>query len=75
MNNKAGQAQISSFKFQVSNQLISLSSLTNIQIRIMGKGDKKTKKGKTFKNSFGKSRPKGRVPAYKPVEKKEEVAK
>jgi 30S ribosomal protein S31 len=24
----------------------------------MGKGDKKTKKGKTFKGSFGKSRPK-----------------
>jgi 30S ribosomal protein S31 len=24
---------------------------------IMGRGDKKTKKGKTFKGSFGKSRP------------------
>jgi 30S ribosomal protein S31 len=26
----------------------------------MGKGDKKTKKGKTFKGSFGKSRPKNK---------------
>jgi 30S ribosomal protein S31 len=27
------------------------------QIRIMGRGDKKTAKGKRFKGSFGKSRP------------------
>jgi 30S ribosomal protein S31 len=26
---------------------------------IMGRGDKKTRKGKTFKGSFGKSRPAG----------------
>ncbi|HEY6956967.1 MAG TPA: 30S ribosomal protein THX [Flavisolibacter sp.] len=37
----------------------------------MGRGDKKTKKGKTFKGSFGKSRPAskkkitGNVPAKK----------
>jgi 30S ribosomal protein S31 len=37
----------------------------------MGRGDKKTKKGKTFKGSFGKSRPAGKkkitgnVPAVK----------
>jgi len=35
----------------------------------MGKGDKKTKKGKIFKGSFGKSRP-AKV-RKKPVEKKE----
>ncbi len=34
----------------------------------MGRGDKKTKKGKTFKGSFGKSRP------SKPA-KKESVSK
>jgi 30S ribosomal protein S31 len=35
----------------------------------MGRGDKKTKKGKIFKGSFGKSRP-AKV-TKKPVEKKE----
>jgi len=35
----------------------------------MGRGDKKTKKGKIFKGSFGKTRP-AKV-AKKPVEKKE----
>ncbi len=34
----------------------------------MGRGDKKTKKGKIFKGSFGKSRP-----ARVAVKKKEEV--
>lgn len=33
----------------------------------MGKGDKKTKKGKTKQGSYGKSRPKNHVPAYKPA--------
>ena len=32
----------------------------------MGRGDKKTKKGKRFKGSFGKHRP--RVAAFKKVE-------
>jgi 30S ribosomal protein S31 len=38
----------------------------------MGRGDKKTKKGKIFKGSFGKSRPanKPKVIAAKPEEKK-----
>ncbi len=36
----------------------------------MGRGDKKTKKGKIFKGSFGKSRP-AKVASKKPVEKKE----
>ena len=36
----------------------------------MGRGDKKTKKGKIFKGSFGKSRP-----ARLGVKKKEEVKK
>jgi 30S ribosomal protein S31 len=42
----------------------------------MGRGDKKTKKGKIFKGSFGKSRPSKTVvaaknTAVKTVEKKE----
>lgn len=38
----------------------------------MGRGDKKTKKGKIFKGSFGKSRPsKPAIPAKKTAEKKE----
>jgi 30S ribosomal protein S31 len=31
----------------------------------MGRGDKKTKKGKIFKGSFGKSRPRGKKKATK----------
>ncbi len=31
----------------------------NLKNKIMGRGDKKTKKGKIFKGSFGKSRPAG----------------
>lgn len=37
----------------------------------MGRGDKKTKKGKIFKGSFGKSRPSRPVKAVKTAEKKE----
>lgn len=38
----------------------------------MGRGDKKTKKGKIFKGSFGKSRPsKTATPAKKSAAKKE----
>ncbi len=40
----------------------------------MGRGDKKTKKGKIFKSSFGKSRPARPAkakPAAAPTEKKE----
>ncbi|MDQ6889265.1 MAG: 30S ribosomal protein THX [Bacteroidota bacterium] len=41
----------------------------------MGRGDKKTKKGKIFKGSFGKSRPANPVKADKTVkEKAEKVA-
>ena len=32
----------------------------------MGKGDKKTKKGKIFKGSFGKSRPANLISAISP---------
>ena len=32
-------------------------SLKNFKTNTMGRGDKKTKKGKIFKGSFGKSRP------------------
>lgn len=39
----------------------------------MGRGDKKTKKGKIFKGSFGKSRPANekKVTSTKPAEKQE----
>ncbi len=37
----------------------------------MGRGDKKTKKGKIFKGSFGKSRPHRPVKEKKVEEKKE----
>jgi 30S ribosomal protein S31 len=40
----------------------------------MGKGDKRTRRGKIFAGSFGKTRPKPRKPAFvateKPVEEK-----
>jgi 30S ribosomal protein S31 len=36
----------------------------------MGRGDKKTKKGKTFKGSFGKSRPARVKKAAAPADKK-----
>ena len=37
----------------------------------MGRGDKKTKKGKIFKGSFGKTRPAKPTRAKKTAEKKE----
>lgn len=41
----------------------------------MGRGDKKTAKGKRFKGSFGKSRPaKATTTVKKPVEAKKEEA-
>ena len=39
-----------------------------INLSVMGRGDKKTKKGKIFKGSFGKSRPRN---TKKTVKKKE----
>lgn len=36
----------------------------------MGRGDKKTKKGKTFKGSFGKSRPAKQTKKVAPKEEK-----
>jgi len=40
---------------------------------IMGRGDKKTKKGKIFKGSFGKSRPAGekKITGNQPAPKKQ----
>ncbi len=38
----------------------------------MGRGDKKTKKGKTFAGSFGKSRPANPVKKKKEKEKEKE---
>lgn len=51
-----------------------------LKTHIMGRGDKKTKKGKIFKGSFGKSRlsrpvAEERVGAKKAVEKKIEAKK
>jgi 30S ribosomal protein S31 len=42
---------------------------------IMGRGDKKTAKGKRFKGSFGKSRPVTKSPAKKTAAKKAAAAK
>ena len=39
----------------------------------MGRGDKKTKKGKIFKGSFGKTRPARVTKAAKSVEEKKEA--
>jgi 30S ribosomal protein S31 len=39
----------------------------------MGRGDKKTRKGKIFKGSFGKSRPANPDKAKKTVKKEEPV--
>ncbi|MCW3082069.1 MAG: ribosomal protein Thx [Segetibacter sp.] len=39
----------------------------------MGRGDKKTKKGKIFKGSFGKTRPARVAKVTKPVEEKKEA--
>ena len=41
----------------------------------MGRGDKKTAKGKRFKGSFGKSRPVTKSPAKKAAAKKAVAAK
>ena len=41
----------------------------------MGRGDKKTAKGKRFKGSFGKSRPVTKSPAQKAAAKKTAVKK
>jgi 30S ribosomal protein S31 len=35
----------------------------------MGRGDKRTAKGKTFKGSYGITRPRSKKPAAKPVKK------
>jgi 30S ribosomal protein S31 len=36
----------------------------------MGKGDKRTRRGKIFAGSYGKSRPKSKKATYKPAEAK-----
>jgi 30S ribosomal protein S31 len=36
----------------------------------MGKGDKRSRRGKIFAGTFGKTRPKRKKAAYKPVETK-----
>jgi len=37
----------------------------------MGKGDKRSRRGKIFAGSFGKSRPKNKKASVKPVEAKD----
>ena len=41
----------------------------------MGKGDKKTKRGKLFMGSHGRLNPKKRITPYQPVEKAAEAPK
>jgi len=48
-----------------------LQSLQKTKTHFMGRGDKKTKKGKIFKGSFGKSRPAKTTTTKKTAEKKE----
>ena len=48
-----------------------INNLTNFNKIIMGRGDKKTKKGKIAKGSFGKSRP---AKPAKPKKEKEETS-
>jgi 30S ribosomal protein S31 len=47
------------------------SYFQTIKNNIMGRGDKKSKKGKIFKGSFGKSRPAKVVKSKKADEKKD----
>jgi len=42
-----------------------LITIEPLKFQLMGKGDKKTKKGKIFKGSFGKSRPRKKKKAAK----------
>lgn len=44
--------------------------LLTFKIKIMGRGDKKTAKGKRFKSSFGKSRPAKKTATKKAAAKK-----
>jgi 30S ribosomal protein S31 len=53
----------------VSRKNCTFAGSKNIK-QVMGRGDKKTKKGKTFKGSFGNSRP--ARPAKKKAEGKKE---
>ena len=57
----------------MQNALLSVGLLCLIQNieKIMGRGDKKTKKGKIFKGSFGKARPARATKSAKPAERKE----
>jgi 30S ribosomal protein S31 len=57
-NCKAGEFDFSCFFMAIIVHLCSLFKIyLSIKKTIMGRGDKKTKKGKIFKGSFGKSRP------------------
>lgn len=52
-----------------------LQLFQSIKINIMGRGDIKTKKGKTFAGSFGKARPAKPAAAKKVATKKAEEKK
>ena len=66
MNKKASHEKCEAFSFlcALSKKDATLHFKLYLKIYFMGRGDKKTKKGKIFKGSFGKSRP-----ANKPVKK------
>jgi len=53
--------------------LLFFSQLAALNFKVMGRGDKKTKKGKIFKGSFGKSRPASekKITGTKPAVKQE----
>jgi 30S ribosomal protein S31 len=59
------------FKLSAQRRALFFTTFAQQKNFSMGRGDKKTKKGKTFKGSFGKSRPAskkkitGNVPAKK----------
>ena len=52
-----------------------ITILQNLNYTIMGRGDIKTKKGKTFAGSFGKTRPAKPAAAKKSAAKKAAVKK
>jgi 30S ribosomal protein S31 len=54
---------------QISAPLLPVYFIYSFKKTIMGRGDKKTKKGKIFKGSFGKSRPSKPAKTKKAAEK------
>jgi 30S ribosomal protein S31 len=59
-------------KLSVDSESFLFHDICKNKNQVMGRGDKKTKKGKIFKGSFGKSRPAGakKVTGNSPAAKK-----